>query len=217
MRLLYVTDRQVDDYLVGSLREARHVVELTNRPADGVEMAASGAYDGVVLDWSTLSPDCSARFRAAAPAALIAMIAESADGAARAGVLDAGADACFVRPVPFIELETRLQALARLGRTTRSEAAAAVELLAAQCAVRVGGKTIPLAPQEYQLAAHLVAHIGEVVTLERLRQQVWGDDAETGPELVRTSISRLRRKLATAQADGLLRAVKGHGYVLDPY
>ena len=60
MRLLYVTDRQVDDYLVGSLREARHVVELTNRPADGVEMAASGAYDGVVLDWSTLSPDCSA-------------------------------------------------------------------------------------------------------------------------------------------------------------
>jgi DNA-binding response OmpR family regulator len=215
MRLLYVTDRQVDDYLVGSLREARHVVELTNRPADGVEMAASGDYDGVVLDWSTLSAACSARFRAAAPAALIAMIAEPADGAARAGVLDAGADACFVRPVPFIELETRLQALARFGRAARPSADADVELLAARGALRVGGKTIALTPQEYQLLEHLVAHAGEVVSLDRLRQQVWGDDAEPRPELVRTSISRLRRKLATARAEGLLRAVRGHGYVLD--
>jgi len=214
MRLLYVTDRQVDAYLVGSLREARHVVELTNRPADGVEMAASGAYDGVLLDWSMLSATCSARFRAAAPAALIAMIAERADGTARAGVLDAGADACFVRPVPFIELETRLQALARFGRTARPRTDPDVELLAAQCALRVNGKTISLTPQEYQLVEHLVAHAGEVVSLERLRQQVWGDDAEPRPELVRTSISRLRRKLATARADGLLRAVRGHGYAL---
>ena len=217
MRLLYVTDRQVDDYLLKSLRQASHVVEPTICPADGAEMvAAGGLYDGVILDWSVLSAEIASEFAKAAHEALIMMIAEPGDEAARTAVLRAGADACFVRPASFIELENRLQALARLVRRGDNAAPTAVELLAGQRSLRVNNQTIALSPQEYQIAQHLVAHAGEVVALERLRQQVWGDEAETGPELVRTSISRLRRKLATAQAGGLLRAVKGHGYVLDP-
>src|ERR1700761_8511635 len=98
MRLLYVTDRQVDAYLLKSLRQASHVVEPTTCPADGAEMAATGGvYDGVILDWSVLSAATCAEFAQAARGALIVMIAEPGDEAARTAVLHAGADACFVR------------------------------------------------------------------------------------------------------------------------
>ena len=217
MRLLYVTDRQIDAYLVKSLRQAGHVVETTRQPGDGAEMATTGAYDAIVLDWSTLSAACSARFAAAGAGALVLIIAEPGDERHRTAALDAGADACFARPASFMELDARLRALGGLVQRGRpNPGPAAVELQPAGRSLRVNGQTIALSPREYALAQHLVDHTGEVVGLERLRQQVWGDEAEPRPELVRTSILRLRRKLAIAQADGLLRAVKGHGYVLDP-
>jgi DNA-binding response OmpR family regulator len=214
MHLLYVTDRQTDAYLVQALRESGHVVEVTDQPGDGVVMAAGGDYQAIVLDWSTAEVDCAARFVAAAPQTLVMMIAASADDAERVGVLKAGADVCFVRPVSFIELQTRLEALARLVRRARPGAGgSAVELLAAERAVRIDGRRIALSGREFQVLEQLVGHTGEVISVERLQERVWGATSEPRPDLVRTCISRLRRKLGAAGAGSVLRAVAGHGYV----
>jgi DNA-binding response OmpR family regulator len=214
MHLLYVTDHEANAYLIQALRESGHVVEVTDQPGDGVEMAAGGDYQAIVLDWSTPQIDCAARFVAAAPEALVMMIAASADDAERISVLKAGVDVCFVRPFSFIELQTRLEALARLVRRARPGAgAAAVELLAAERAVRLNGRSIALSGREFQLLEQLVGHAGEVISTERLQERVWGATSEPRPDLVRTCISRLRRKLETAGAGSCLRAVAGHGYV----
>ena len=50
MHLLYVSDREVDAYLVKALREAGHVVEATTQPDDGVMIAAGGDHQAIVLD-----------------------------------------------------------------------------------------------------------------------------------------------------------------------
>jgi DNA-binding response OmpR family regulator len=214
MHLLYVTDRRIDAYLTQALRESGHVVEVTDQPADGAEMAATGDYQAIVLDWSTPGVDCAARFVAATPKTLVMMIAASADDAERVSVLKAGVDVCFVRPFSFIELQTRLEALARLVRRARtSDSTSAVELLAAERAVRINGRSIALSGREFQLLEQLVGQSGEVISAERLQERVWGAASEPRPELVRTCISRLRRKLETAGAGSLLRAVAGHGYV----
>jgi two-component system OmpR family response regulator len=217
MHLLYVTDRQIDAYLLKALREAGHVVEPTDQPADGVVMAATGDYQAVMLDWSAPPVDCAARFAAASGEALVLVIAAAGDDADRAKALKAGADACFIRPVPFIELEARIDALARLVRRTRPASDfAPVEMLVAERAVRVNGRTIALSGREFHLMAHLVAHTGEVTSVERLQQHVWGDASEPRPDLVRTCVSRLRRKLEAAGAGRFLRAVSGHGYSFEP-
>src|ERR1700761_9007393 len=140
MHLLYAADLRIDAYIVKALREAGHVVEATAAPADGVEMARGGDYQAIVLDWAAPPHDCVARFSAAASAALILVIVAAGDETARAAVLQAGADACFLRPVSFIELEARLEALARLVQRARP-AHDAAEMIVAGQAGRLGGPT----------------------------------------------------------------------------
>jgi DNA-binding response OmpR family regulator len=218
MHLLYVSDRRIDAYLVNALREAGHLVETTDAPADGVVMAQDGGYQAIVLDWSSSSPaDQVAQITAMPAQAFILVIAPPGDEGERAKVLRAGADACFARPVAFIELATRLEALARLVHRTHTAAAAApIEMLPIERAVRVNDLRIALSAREFRLMGHLVEHAGEIVSLEQLHQQVWGESAEPRPDLARASLSRLRRKLESAGAGAVLRAVPGHGYVVDP-
>jgi DNA-binding response OmpR family regulator len=145
------------------------------------------------------------------------MIAARADGPERISVLKAGVDVFFVRPFSFIELQTRLEALARLVRRARpSTGGSAIELLVAERVVRINGERIALSGREFQLLEQLVGHAGEVIGVDRLLERVWGATSEPRPDLVRTCISRLRRKLETAGAGAFLRTVAGHGYVFQP-
>jgi len=212
MRLLYATDGRVDAYLVKALREAGHVVEATEEAADIVEIAQAGDYQAVILDWSTPPIEGAARIAEAA-AAIVLAIVPSADEAQRAALLRAGADACLVRPVAFIELEARLEALARLVGRGRPGGDAA-EMLEAEQAVRLNDRTIPLSRREFQVMAFMIGHAGEVIGLERLHQQVWGEADEPRLDLVRVCLSRLRRKLEAAGAGAVLSPVPGHGYVV---
>jgi DNA-binding response OmpR family regulator len=215
MHLLYVADHAPDNYTVKALREAGHVVEATGEPPDGVEMARAGGYQAIVLDWSVPPADCVARFSLVAREALILVIVAPGDDGVRAAVLQDGADACFVRPIQFIELHARLEALARLVQRARPRREAA-EMIVAERAVRISGRSIALSGLEFRLMGYLIDHAGEVIGPERLHQQVWGDAGEARPDLVRAVVTRLRRKLDGAGAQGRLRAIAGHGYVFAP-
>lgn len=214
MHLLYATDRHVDAYLVKALREAGHVVDVTDQPADGVVMASGGDYQAILLDWSAPSLDCARRYAGACGEALLLIVAAQGDETERAAVLKAGADACFIRPIQFIEIEARLAALARL--VGRARPATAVRLVPAERAVHLNGQAVLLSPREFHLMEHLVAHAGEVVGVERLQQQAWGEAAEPRPDLVRASIARLRRKLDAVGAGRVVRAMAGYGYMFLP-
>jgi two-component system OmpR family response regulator len=217
MHLLYATDRRIDAYLVRALREAGHLVETTREPADVVVMAASAGYQAIVLDWSSPPAPCCASLAAASTGALLLVIAASGSDAERTRALKAGADACLERPVSFIELEARLEALERLMRRSRpGGASAAVALLPTERAVRVNGRKIALSAREFHLMAHLIARPGETTSPEQLQQHVWGEGSEPRLDLVRNSVSRLRRKLGAAGAGWVLRAVAGHGYIFEP-
>jgi len=216
MHLLYATDSRIDAYLVKALREAGHVVDETDQPEDGLVMAAKGEYRAVVLDWTGAPAPCAARFAAMAPRSLVVVIAAAADEAERAGILLAGADACFTRPASIIELQARLAALDRLVQRARPACIAAAEMVAAEQAIRLDGRTIRLSGQEYRVMSHLIAHAGEVIDIERLQQHVRGDGGEPRPDLLQACVSRLRRKLEAAGAGSSLRILPGHGYLFQP-
>ena len=214
MRVLYATDRRVDGYLVNALREAGHVVEAAPQPADALAMAVDGDYRAIVLDWWGPAAEGAAHFARAARSLLVVIAAD--DGAGPAGILAAGADAVFARPASFGELEARLEALDRLMARARPNApAAAVEMIAAEQAMRVNGRQLVLSGRDYPVMAHLVAHAGEPVSLEQLQQHVWGEEVEPRPDLIRARLSRLRRRLTAAGLDARLRALGGQGYVLE--
>lgn len=215
MHLLYATDHHADAYLIKALREAGHVVDATEYGSDALAMAPDGDYQVILLDWSGPPVDCARRFAAAAPEASVVVIAATGDSAARTRVLKAGADAYFIRPVAFMELEARLEALARLVQRRRSAVEhTRIELVVAERAVRFGDRTSPLSGREYHLMEFLLAHPDEVISLERLQQQVWGEAVDPRPDWVRACLSRLRRKVDSLDAGARLKSVSGHGYVL---
>ncbi|MEI9963343.1 MAG: winged helix-turn-helix domain-containing protein [Caulobacteraceae bacterium] len=89
----------------------------------------------------------------------------------------------------------------------------AIELTASERSVRLGGVTLPLPPREFRLLEHLMAHPGEVIGVERLQENAWGEASEPQPELVRAVVSRLRRRLRTLSPLPMIVTVAGHGYV----
>ena len=79
--------------------------------------------------------------------------------------------------------------------------------------VAVAGVPVELTATEYRLLAVLVRHRGQVLSPVKLLELVWSDPFGIGPDRVKYSVMRLRRKLGAAGgADTLIEAVRGFGY-----
>ena len=80
--------------------------------------------------------------------------------------------------------------------------------------VRHDGESIPVgAHQQRAVLAVLVLHAGEVVSADRLIDELWGDQPPArAAKTVQVYVSRLRRALGDATAE--LIATRDHGYVL---
>ena len=215
MQLLYVTRRGTDHWLVEALRQMGHVVEVGDwsGPAG---WAAEDGYDLVLADLGQPDPQALQALGAEAP---VVALADAADPRQRAALLRAGADACFVRPLHLIEVQTRLMAMARLSDRARASSAgggAGLSLDRPARRLALGGRQVALSPIEFRLVAYLLRREGEVVELATLGRHLHGEAAEPQPERLRAQIGRLRRKLARALGDPLIHGVPGHGYVLRP-
>ncbi len=79
--------------------------------------------------------------------------------------------------------------------------------------VTVAGQGVPLTPTEYRLLHALASHAGQVLSAPQLLELAWNDPARIGPDRVKFSIMRLRRKLGGPGPDGSpIEAVRGFGY-----
>jgi DNA-binding response OmpR family regulator len=132
--------------------------------------------------------------------------------------LRAGADDYLTKPFGSAEFIARVQALLRRSaKGSKQEAevfddgTVRVNFVAHE--VAVAGVPVELTATEYRLLAVLVRHRGQVLSPVKLLELVWSDPFGVGPDRVKYSVMRLRRKLgATAGEDSLIEAVRGFGY-----
>lgn len=84
--------------------------------------------------------------------------------------------------------------------------------------VNAGGKIALLTPVEFELLRFLMAHAGEVISNDRLLQEVWGYPPGVGsPGLVRMYIRKLRLKIEPSPSSPIyIKTVRGRGYILSP-
>ncbi len=131
--------------------------------------------------------------------------------------LRAGADDYLTKPFGTAEFVARVQALLR-----RQHAAdplpetyddGRVRINFVTHTVLVDGAQVELTPTEFRLLAALVRHRGQVLSPVRLLELAWSDPFGIGPDRVKYSVMRLRRKLGTeAGGDSAIEAVRCFGY-----
>lgn len=131
--------------------------------------------------------------------------------------LRSGADDYLTKPFGTAEFVARVQALLRRQRAAGPLPEVfddgSVRINFATHAVFVDGESVELTPTEFRLLTALVRHRGQVLSPVKLLELAWSDPLGIGPDRVKYTVMRLRRKLgADTGGDSAIEAVRGFGY-----
>ena len=125
--------------------------------------------------------------------------------------LDGGADDYVAKPFGMMELLSRIRALLR--RTERNDALYRCGQLTVDPGshtVLVGDREVALTQKEFEVLCLLLKNKGQVLSRERLIEDVWGYAFTGESRTVDVHVRTLRQKLGEAGA--CIETVRGYGY-----
>jgi DNA-binding response OmpR family regulator len=215
MRILVVDDQQeLAETVATGLRREGMAVDIAFDGASAIRRAAINEYDVVVLDrdlpgvhgdrvcQTLVEQDVRAR---------VLMLTASAGIEDRVVGLSLGADDYLPKPFAFAELVARIRALARRAQPALPPVMRSGDLTldpGRRVADR-GGRRLELSAKELAVLELLLAARGGVVSAEELLARAWDEAADPFSNVVKVTISRLRRKLGEPR---LIETVPGAGY-----
>lgn len=219
-RILVVDDEpEIVRGLEDNLRFEGYQTTSATNGQDGLALALTDAPDLIVLDimmphmsgWDV----CRELRRRGVDVPVIMLTARGAEVDRVLG-LELGADDYVTKPFSLRELLARVHAvLRRPGPRRKFEEFAFGDvriLLRGRQAFRAG-RELRLTRKEFDLLVFLVGHRGEVVTRERLLDEVWGYERFPTTRTVDTHILRLRRKFEDdPDSPVFIQTVHGQGY-----
>jgi DNA-binding response OmpR family regulator len=218
MRVLVVEDDQpLVRIMTKSLESNGFEVTSAFDGEDGLRAARDDRPDAIVLDLQLPrlnAVDLCRRLRSEGNSVPILMLTARSTVPDRIGGLDAGADDYLVKPFSLGELAARLRALGRRGKTTPQVIEAGpLQLDTGAREARVNGSPVELTGTEFALLEYLMQNVGQVLSRDQLREEVWGEGFEPASNVVDIYVHYVRRKLKAAglEADPI-RTVRGLGY-----
>jgi len=144
------------------------------------------------------------------------MLTARGEEAERVRGLELGADDYLTKPFSLRELLARVRAvLRRPGPRQKGEELAFDDVRVRSRGRQVfkAGHEVMLTRKEFDLLLYLLAHRGEVITRERLLDEVWGYERFPTTRTVDTHVLRLRWKFeADPEHPRFILTVHGQGY-----
>jgi DNA-binding response OmpR family regulator len=215
MRVLIAEDhRELADTVAAGLRREGMAVDVAGDGAVALERASVYDYDVIVLDRDLPSVHgdrvCEALARGGGRARVL-MLTASAGIEDRVTGLSLGADDYLPKPFAFAELVARIRALARRAQPALPPVLDSGELRldSGQRVARRAGRRLELSGKEFAVLELLMAARGAVVSPEDLLARAWDQAADPFSNVVKVTVSRLRRKLGDPP---VIETVPGAGY-----
>lgn len=217
--LLIEDEEKLAKFVEMELGYEDYEVTVAHDGLTGLMAARDTEPDLVLLDW--MMPGLSGvevcrRLRATGFKEPIVLMTAKDDVADRVAGLDAGADDYVVKPFSIEELLARVRAHLRrqqpqevdtlqfqnlsLNRKTRD--------------VKRGDRSIELTAKEFDLLDYLMTYPRQVLTRDRILEEVWGYDFMGDSNIIEVYIRYLRLKLEAEGEKRLIQTVRGVGYVL---
>ena len=205
----------IEDWLI----HQKYTVDVTHNGGDAQEMLKTYEYDCIVLDWDMPEKsgiDVCKAFRTGGGATPVLMLTGKSSIDSKEIGFDSGADDYLTKPVELRELSARIRALLRRKPTQQMTTLDVGDLCLdpAKRTVTKKGKEIELWPIEFALLEFFMMHPDQVFNSDALLHQVWKSEASAGPEAVRTTIKRLRKRIDDDSKKSLIKNVYGFGYKL---
>ena len=218
--LIIEDDPAIRQGLATFLAEDGHSVESLASGMDGVQRAAEGGFDVVVLDLGL--PDIDGiqvlkMIRAVSDVPIVVATARDEESEI-VRVLRDGADDYVVKPFSGAQLQARIEAIMRRVSGGGARGPLVVGNLSVDIERReaaLDGGTLDLTRKEFDLLAYLAERAGVVVSKRELLAEVWRQPYGGADKTVDVHLSVLRRKLGETAADArYLQTVHGVGIKL---
>ena len=222
MRLLVVEDEpDLANAIARGLRRDGHAVDTALTAGEADLKLRTAGYDLVCLDWTL--PDGSGialcrnlvtgeqpTLEGERPRILMLTARDGVED--RVTGLDSGADDYLVKPFAFSELSARVRALLRRDdHTDPILEVGPLRLDPARFTASRDGRALELTAKEFSLLHYFMANAGHVLSQEHLLEHVWDEMADPMTNVVRVTVSNLRKKLGEPP---LISTGPGRGYRL---
>ena len=218
MRILVIEDEQRLSHIIKKgLMEDGFAVDAAFDGEDGLYLAESETYDGIILD--IMLPklgglEVCRNLRTKKVRTPILLLTAKTTVEDKVLGLDSGADDYMTKPFAFIELRSRIHALLRRSVGNASSQLVLSDVLVdplRHTVVRAGVK-ISLTPKEFSILELLMRHKDEVVTRTMITEHVWDYNFEGMSNIVDVFVASLRRKIDKKNARKLIHTIHGVGY-----
>jgi DNA-binding response OmpR family regulator len=221
--LLVDDDPSITSQVGAFLERAGYRVHCEANGARALERVRTLRPDLVVLD--VLLPGMDGRavlraLRAAGDRRPVILLTKVGKASERALALEEGADDYLNKPFSSRELLARIAAVLRRARADPVPLSSAWRLAAGRLILDrrarravLDGATLAVKPKTLALLEYFMTHPDELLTRERLLNDVWGWDYPAGQRTVDTRVAELRRALGDdAERPAFIETAPNEGY-----
>jgi DNA-binding response OmpR family regulator len=195
-------------------------VIIAGNGEEGLERALADSPDLILLD--VMMPqksgfDVCRELKVKRPSVPIIILTARSQEVDKVVGLELGADDYVTKPFSIRELLARVKAILRRARALPKEQETyrfgEVEVDLRSYQVRRKGQLIDFTAKEFELLKYFLCHTGEMLSRERLLNEVWGYDHVPITRTVDTHIQHLRQKLeSNPENPQFFLTVHGAGY-----
>jgi two-component system, OmpR family, copper resistance phosphate regulon response regulator CusR len=218
MRILVIEDEpRILSFLVKGLEAEGFTVESAVHGVAALERARATHPDLVVLDLLLPGIDgltVLGELKRERPELPVVILSARSDLPTKLRGFELGASDYVAKPFALVELIARVRAQLRQSKwpaDANMVHAGALALDLARRQAHIGALVTDLSDREFKLLHHLALHAGEVISRERLLEEVWGYHFDPGSNVVEVCVRRLRKKLGP---EAPIETVRHAGYRL---